>query len=630
MKIICIILIVLSLYADCCAGMRNIIMLLDWDQETVGYDLNKLQFNVNDQGFGPPSYSIITHLGEKAAPMLISSSNWRNVVERRKMFGDFLAGKGKQYLNKFTRFSNEKIIKEFEVWMQSYYNRAGKNILKNSKDPLFMETFSYFLCHAALFEKAAWIIKKVSDYLYLFIPKQYLEKVQQEKLADQPRSFVKNLSQDELSLGLKINSMQSMSYEDALNPNKHKQAIALEQQLMRPADFKNLDNIIQQGGTVQEKVIFSKHVLKVLPELFVTRADLKAQDDLQQDVTRAQEALYLHDWFLYMNGHGSPTSVIPVGEQYHTQAYRSLFIDFAFLAGLDLAAFRDLLFFLNWKVNTLFLMYETCFSGGHHLLKVFEHHWTFPDWAENLKKQKSKVTPVPENRVKFEKPGMKLVAQADIFNYMIVAGNLAHTETWTDSPSFSIPFSKAEPIVRNYSMLFNDFFASAHKYFRVSKSSIQQKKRYFQVLQEIDIWKKKFLTAVGEQQRNEVINKIVDLKQELQTMSYITLNGVIQFVHNLDTKHQYFTHPAVRYANTEWFVPLALPQKAQQQARIRFEEGSEMERLKDEQKKSKELFEQWSKKYVEKIAPTNTQQDFLKKAIQNLTNCLRQLQKFLH
>ncbi|KKM83434.1 hypothetical protein LCGC14_1309420, partial [marine sediment metagenome] len=71
--------------------------------------------------------------------------------------------------------------------------------------------------------------------------------------------------------------------------------------------------------------------------------------------------------------------------------------------------FSKLLSFVNNQINTNFLFYETCYSGGLHLVEPFEKAMLYPPIAKGA----------PQ----------RMVRAADIFNYTIAAGTVSHVTT---------------------------------------------------------------------------------------------------------------------------------------------------------------------------------------------------------
>ncbi len=583
----------------------QLIVLFDWDRERIDKSLGNVNYVPNDDGWGPPTANLVTALAQKAAPILVTSSLWHNFIARRKIFKDFLNGQGIQYKNKYIRFSTNEAITKFQKKVQAYFQANGKQILGNFGGNIRRELDSYFLCYATPFKKDDWIIKKVSDYIYILIPKTYIEHVRSIKLPKNKRNFVTTLSKDELRIGLKIDKMTTMSYENAVNPTKHKLSFDSNkyQQLLKDKDIKNFTQLKRLNIVQPEATVISKHFIKVLSDIFVTQWDL-IDKSKNIEKTEKNRALYLHSWHIYLDGHGSPSTP---GVLQEINFYgRKIRVEFAYLAGIEFLAFREWLSFLNNSINTEFFFYESCYSGGQHLKKLYEHQWDYPT-----------------------RRGTYIKVKPDIFTYLIVVGNLAYTATWTNMPTIHPPFTRIhlDNIQVAYGVNFTSFFQASKKYFAINKVAVSQKKLYFETRSQLQLEQTKLRSMMtGQPFPADVWNKIdtsITLKKNtLKSLQFITLNGVIDYVHDVN-KHQ----PAVRYPGTEWFVPLPLKEEKQYAARIRFETQQQINVRKREQARIAEQIKKQAEKHVA-IAATHQTNDMMR-SLQILRQKLLQLTRML-
>lgn len=302
------------------AGKRDLIILLDWDNERIDhalYGMQPSQDSDHSPDFGPISSSLLTTLEQKAAPILVSAATWKNFIQRKQIYGDFITLDTKtlitKYKRKFTRFNTDEGIITFAEKCKAYINPSQFGTLtKADKDELCYFLLSYVL----MFDPKEWYMEKFGNYVYLLIPKIYQEN--QRIKNDYPKVSTK-LSNRELILGLK----HGISVSD-------------------PFDIASFStpSILNYG----------EEFLKILSKIFVTKADVP--DDTQ----------CLHHWYMYVIGHGSPAEGFSYGS----------------IVGLSLLQFSRFLFFLNTTIQTDFLIYVTCFAGGQHLVQPYERTWFYP------------------------------------------------------------------------------------------------------------------------------------------------------------------------------------------------------------------------------------------------------------
>ncbi len=63
-----------------CAGTRNLIMCMDWDKENIEREFSKPQLQLQSEEFGAITQALMAALLEKAAPIIVSSATWGNLI----------------------------------------------------------------------------------------------------------------------------------------------------------------------------------------------------------------------------------------------------------------------------------------------------------------------------------------------------------------------------------------------------------------------------------------------------------------------------------------------------------------------------------------------------------------------
>ena len=455
-----------------CNGSRQLIILIDWNGETVAKDLDTDHFDSMLPGFGPVTAALATALRQKTAPILVTSCVWNNFVERRKIFHNFREDKTKTYLGKYKKLDTQQKINEFREKILAYFSPNGEKIIGDYNNPHSLikeEMNGYLICAAVTFLKKDWIIKKDSNYFYLLVPQDYLRALLKGPQPPKSPALEKTISRNELLLGLKIDHMSDMSYEDALDPSKHIVKIDKLQikDLVHEQDYEAIR--YSTHTYLDNQLIISSHFIKILPSVFITKADLIDKNHNEKK-TEESKAHFLFSWHMYLLGHGSESAHEHIEKKYEAGVHSSH--DFALTAGLEISDFRNFLSFLEQLINTKFLFYTTCHSGGHQLKKLYEHYWKFPAL---------KPGDIPHRRF-----------VQDVYTFMIVTSNIEDTLT-TDSKPFVVPpFSNVslDKIQIIYFIDFSGFFNAIQKYFNMSKVTASQKKQYFELQKDLDILRK--------------------------------------------------------------------------------------------------------------------------------------------
>jgi hypothetical protein len=336
------------------SGMHDLIILLDWRNEHVAKDLDKPASSINpseSSGFSAVSSSLVQAIWQKAAPILISSATWRNVMERKQIFADFIskdiAQLKKEYQNKFPRFNTEQGIEQFKKQCMAPFSFIEAMRLPREQKS---EAMGFLLCYLMPFNTDEWYMEQFGTYFYLLIPKSYIEKQRQKNNFAKTQMRAKTLSERERILGLKTG-------RTVKNPTNYSQFAA-------PLTFD-----------------YQAAFMQVLPQVFVTHADVQDpqgnKEKTEENITR-----YLPHWYLYFEGHGAPSQ----------QDVRGV------IAGLSVDLFQRFLFFCNNRITTDFLYYSTCYAGGQHLLYPYEKEWFYPS-AQKGGKIRRALTPEQLNYI---------------------------------------------------------------------------------------------------------------------------------------------------------------------------------------------------------------------------------------
>lgn len=145
-----------------------------------------------------------------------------------------------------------------------------------------------------------WIIKEINTSLYLLLPKKYLQSKNISDNALEASEAQNHVSATEQALGFKVNHMKTVKVTD------------IKAALPEPQD--------------------ADYFIKALPKIFVTNSEYPKQSKNS-----------IPAWAIYLNGHGSINDS---------------------LAHLTLEQFRTFLTFLENKIRTKLLLYESCYAAG--------------------------------------------------------------------------------------------------------------------------------------------------------------------------------------------------------------------------------------------------------------------------
>lgn len=405
MKKLCFIFFLFSVSISIKAGLRDLIILIDWRNERVSNTLSTSQPTYDPSqlsGFGPVTSSLVTALGQEAAPILVSSATWKNFVERKKIFDDFLSKTEqvliKEYKGTYPRFNTDQGIQNFaQLCKQSVggYSPQFSNFIQ-SNPAASRELNGFLIPYVTQVSTDNWILQKITPHWYLLVPKKYLGQIKKEKLPPAPDTIAKTTTDDELLLGLK-------SGTSIQNP---------------------LEVVGHDDG---ENVLFAEEFLTAIKSLFITINDVK--DKYSKEQTEKNRAIYLHHWYFYLNGHGGPSGPNTIG----------------IITGLRIPQFQTLLTFFDRKIITDFLFYSTCYAGGEHLKIPYIKDWFYP--------------PLTKSRPK----DIRKAHRAKAFNYIISAETLVYASTFGWLPSIAIPFKLGVDRV-HFLQHFSPFFTGLHNY----------------------------------------------------------------------------------------------------------------------------------------------------------------------
>lgn len=545
MKRIILVLLFCSVNLDVwCAGTRNLIMPIDWGKENFEREFSKSQFRLRSEEFGAITSALMVALLEQAAPIIVSSATWGNAVARGKMFSDAIQDKDMSYLQRYPLFSNPQNIAAFKAALRNGYDSKADLMFKNVPDngqASYYYAYQFFFSKNPAFKPQEWIVKKLSDYVYLLIPHAYMrelsarkdtsivDEVEYEKGTKQVFQFSTSLTQAERLVGMKFEKFPDMPASALLDMFAHPTRMNYNnyQNLVRPNAFSMVQTLLQyKWEEILTGYLFGQHLIYLLPQILITHTDLKYPGG-NKEKTDVNEAYFLPEWLVYLGGHGSPSQPTPVLPVVYDVG-GGVRAEIAYTAGIEQGAFREVLGFFNNQVDTGSLLYFSCYSGGPHLFKLFEHNWDYP------------VT--KGARIGKGKQAQKEVhTVADVFNYLIIATNQFYTTTL--SPTFGFWFDNPNYWPR---------LPGTPQYLKQQMGGVQKPnglefQNYFKSMAQLLHPEPK---VIGQKNgsKKQKIAQMPSLQEDLiKTISY---------VHQFDFSKNYMI-PAIRLPYTEWFVSLA-------------------------------------------------------------------------
>jgi hypothetical protein len=150
--------------------MQPMIMLFDWKYEYMNKNFGTVEGN-GDNALGFVTNMLARALADKAAPILVTGSLWRNFIERRKLFQDLVAQNDRShyYAQRFPYFKNKKHFTDLQ-------HKAKEIVQKKAHQPIPLKEIDNrlilpYLTADADFNPADWMMKKLSSFLYLLVPR---------------------------------------------------------------------------------------------------------------------------------------------------------------------------------------------------------------------------------------------------------------------------------------------------------------------------------------------------------------------------------------------------------------------------------------------------------------------------
>jgi len=235
----------------------------------------------------------------------------------------------------------------------------------------------------------SWIIKNISDHLYLLIPKSYLLKIGIDSaLVDQ---YLPNaISDTELKLGLKVNHMKSST-------------------------------VAEVKAKESSSFILANYFLPALYNENTRTSDTFCiRSDYQNDQNTHNIPLPL--WSIYMSGHGMAKYTI--------------------ILGLSIPDFKKVLDFFNTKINTRLLVYTSCYAAGQNIKEIYN------DITSPIQKTYSFAiiiqgitdTSVHSMSLAREfKPFFETVTTTDLIDYKKATSHILPTLDPQDTPQIRLP-----------------------------------------------------------------------------------------------------------------------------------------------------------------------------------------------
>ncbi len=393
-----------------CSNREIIVLIETGNTENILRTLNSnidynLKKEVEPLGVGAISTMYLAAMYQEEAPILISKKLITNILEHSKLFQDFLNLSPEQikqkYLN-YPKYYSIDFIRDFKdscLYVNKIYNQInseiklrinsflsnkdqskerfvqriirdkkinqlpipylfGKFSSSNTRFYIWLDIIINIICNNVPYNN--WLIKKVDSEIYLLVPKKYLDKLQ-ISYKDIRYLNSKTLTDTELKLGLKVNHLIDANFTDR---------DLLEGTRARNQDF-----------------------ISSLDKIFVSKSNNK----------------YKNTWSIYCGGHGTYDSAekmflpqLKILKKYYKEESRKnpnqeyfrnlsmiqtkindikpyikayMFNNLKHLNGtiisLAKTQFQKLLKFFNDNIDTAFLYYTSCYSGGINLLEPY-------------------------------------------------------------------------------------------------------------------------------------------------------------------------------------------------------------------------------------------------------------------
>jgi hypothetical protein len=187
-----------------------------------------------------------------------------------------------------------------------------------------------------------WIIKKINNLVCLLIPVSYLDSLHIDKNKVKENGYpVSELSDFELQLGLKVNHMETIDSQTISAPGNQ-----------------NIYQYVSSYFFKPSMSVLGDYFTDALDTVFCKRSDYK------------DRKIEVPVWVMYIHGHG--------GMNYS-------------IANLSFGGFKNLLYFLDKKINTQLLVVSSCYAAGAHMNAMYgeikretQEYYSFPIIIQGL------------------------------------------------------------------------------------------------------------------------------------------------------------------------------------------------------------------------------------------------------
>lgn len=466
---------------------REIIILLDYQKQE---EIKKTLYATisqesyiqppNPRGIGAMTITFLIALYQKAAPILVQSTLIENILKHKQIVKDFLT-KNLQILSEkysqYTRFQNYNNLKQFKencCYIQNRYQefinelnkiktKDSKNIQKFllkitsdkrfnikyapnglqhldkhfTKKLMFFEMIIYTLCYLAPINKSDWIIKKVNNDLYLFLPKKYINEM---GIKEEALSFKKSKKNTvnllEQSIGLKVNHLKDIdSFVQEFSQNKKNKNSKTLSESLKKLFVLNTDKD-ENNENIKQKQIWSIYAtghgipkapinellsqLNSLEKLYSKKISNKKYKKCLE--VKQKQDLYSYQYHLnsckkhhifqrsYLNLRKIKNEI----KKLKSRINKINKLHEGTILSLTKEEFQKLLLFFNDKIKTAFLYYTSCYSGGSVAIEAYtktngkqlilNYHVASGTLAENMSLQEMPLFKLPPyNQIKINK-----------------------------------------------------------------------------------------------------------------------------------------------------------------------------------------------------------------------------------
>lgn len=274
--------------------------------------LNKSLFIFLDDGeylmdmAGSASREFLSALASQASPIIVSASIIHNIRQWKNL----------------DETNHETLYQWLQEWAKKPFSEMAKDFDKEKS--IYCSTF--FSQYPTIFD--SWIIKKINSFLYLLIPKDYLNKIGVDEKNVRSIVSTKNVTPAEQKIGLKINHMPTIE-----NYTQISGAGTIKTMLHSYKAYYFVDCIWSAS--------------KKTSNVFVTNSEYIALKNKQVPI-----------WSIYAMGHGS----------FNTMA-----------VGLSISDLKHFLTFLNVRINTKAFYYTTCYEAEKNNEIIYKDNENFID-----------------------------------------------------------------------------------------------------------------------------------------------------------------------------------------------------------------------------------------------------------